>query len=63
MLRNVHTYTYAIVNEQNAPIEVTLDCSGSKNMICSTKSPIVKKVNKFKLFLIKRKFRELILAY
>jgi len=43
-IRQVHAYSYGILNEYTKPIEATLDCSSSKYMIFSTKSPIIKKV-------------------
>lgn len=32
------------MNDQTCPVEVTLNCSGSKEMAFSTKSPVIKKV-------------------
>ena len=42
--KGIHSYSYAAINNQNHPIEVTLNCSGSKNMIFSSKSATIKKV-------------------
>lgn len=33
------------MNDQNCPVEVTLNCSGSKDMTFSTKSAVIKKVD------------------
>ncbi len=42
-LRNIHAYTYVIVNDQNEPIDVTFDCTNSKNMLFTSKYGIVQK--------------------
>jgi len=44
--RQVHAYSYGVLNEHDNPIEATLDCSGSKNMVFSSASTIVKKVTR-----------------
>lgn len=41
--KGVHCYSYGVINQQNTPVEVTLNCSGSKDMAFSTKTPIIKK--------------------
>lgn len=38
-----HCYSYGIYNEQTQAIEANLDCSGSENMIFSSKYPVIKK--------------------
>ena len=43
MNRGVHAYSYGVMNVQDTPVEVTLNCSGSKDMAFSTKTPIIKK--------------------
>ena len=45
----VHTYSYGVINDHNKSIEATIDTSGSKFMVSSTKGAIVKKVNNFAL--------------
>ena len=42
--RQVHVYSYGILNEHTKPIEAVIDCSASESMLFSTKTPIVKKV-------------------
>lgn len=44
-LRSVHAYSYGVINDQSVPMEVTINCAGSKNMLFSTKSEIIKKVD------------------
>ena len=44
--RSVHAYSYGVINDQNFPVEVTLNCSGSKEMAYSTKSAVIKKARR-----------------
>ena len=39
----MHAYSYAVQNDLATPVEVTLDCSASKNMLFSTQNAYVKK--------------------
>jgi hypothetical protein len=39
-------FTFGVRNETDKPLEVTLDLSGSENLVFSTKGPVVKKVVK-----------------
>jgi calpain-15 len=41
--KDVHAYSYGILNEQAGDIEANLDCSGSENMIFSTNTTLVKR--------------------
>lgn len=42
--KHVHAYSYGVFNDQPFPVEVTLNCAGSKEMVFSTKSAVIKKV-------------------
>jgi hypothetical protein len=39
----VHAYSYGVLNELDRPIEITLDCSASQNMLFSTRTNTIKK--------------------
>mmetsp|Transcript_33587 Transcript_33587/g.38165 ORF Transcript_33587/g.38165 Transcript_33587/m.38165 type:complete len:826 (+) Transcript_33587:44-2521(+) len=41
--REVHAYSYGIINDQSAAIEVTLDCSKSQQMLFSASGNTIKK--------------------
>jgi hypothetical protein len=41
---STHSYSYAIYNDSDYPIEVTLDCSASEAMVFSNKSANAKKI-------------------
>ena len=41
--KGVHCYSYGVTNLSNVPVEVTQNCSGSKEMSFSTKTPVIKK--------------------